>query len=281
MRLLVSVTSAEEASAALAGGADVIDAKNPLAGALGAVPVDVLREIHATVAGARLVTAAIGDAADETAIEREAGMFAAAGAALVKVGFAGIASASRVEMLIRAAVRGVSANDGTRGPAIRPVGSGFSRIGPPEGGPHVRFRGVVAVAYADADRVASLEACAFVDVAARAGATGVLLDTSDKSGPGLRELMTAVALARWVARAHEAGLLVALAGKLTADDLAFVRDAGADIAGVRGAACEGGRTGRVSSERVALLRLLCNPPEGGSHDLADRHDLADVRGIRL
>jgi uncharacterized protein (UPF0264 family) len=109
----------------------------------------------------------------------------------------------------------------------------------------------------------------------------LLLDTSDKSGPGLRELMTAVALARWVARAHEAGLLVALAGKLTADDLAFVRDAGADIAGVRGAACEGGRTGRVSSERVALLRLLCNPPEGGSHDLADRHDLADVRGIRL
>ena len=46
MRLLVSVASATEASAALAGGADVIDAKNPLAGALGAVSVGVLREIH-------------------------------------------------------------------------------------------------------------------------------------------------------------------------------------------------------------------------------------------
>jgi (5-formylfuran-3-yl)methyl phosphate synthase len=307
MRLLVSVTSAEEASAALAGGADIIDAKNPLAGALGAVPVEVLREIHAMVAGARLVTAAIGDATDETAIERAAWTFAAAGAALVKVGFAGITSASRIEALIGAAVRGVSASDGTWGPATRPVGSGFSRIGPPdqpaprlrrsaealaeaEGGPHVRFRGVVAVAYADADRVASLEACAFVDVAARAGAIGLLLDTADKSGPGLRELMTATALAHWVAQAHEAGLLVALAGKLTADDLAFVRDAGADIAGVRGAACDGGRTGRVSSERVALLRTLCNPPravcnppKGGSHvrDLSDGHDLADVRGIRL
>ena len=230
MRLLVSVTSAEEASAALAGGADIIDAKNPLAGALGAVPVEVLREIHATVAGARLVTAAIGDATDETAIERAAWTFAAAGAALVKVGFAGITSASRIEALIGAAVRGA---------------------GDPSG--------VVAVAYADADRVAGLDAGAFVDVAARAGAMGVLLDTADKSGPGLRALMTATAVGRFVAQAHEAGLLVALAGKLTANDLAFVRDAGADVAGVRGAACDGGRTGRVSSERVALLRELCGP----------------------
>ena len=54
MRLLVSVSSAAEASAALAGGADVIDAKDPLAGALGAVSADVLREIHAIVAGGDL-----------------------------------------------------------------------------------------------------------------------------------------------------------------------------------------------------------------------------------
>jgi uncharacterized protein (UPF0264 family) len=40
------------------------------------------------------------------------------------------------------------------------------------------------------------------------------------------------------------------------DDFAFVRDAGADIVGVRGAACEGGRSGRVTAERVHLLRAL-------------------------
>jgi (5-formylfuran-3-yl)methyl phosphate synthase len=95
--------------------------------------------------------------------------------------------------------------------------------------------------------------------------------------------MTPIALARWVAQAHDAGLLVALAGKLTADDLSFVRDAGADIAGVRGAACDGGRTGRVSSDKVAQLRTMCNPPKGGSHvhDLDDARDLADVRSVRL
>ena len=297
MRLLVSVANAAEARAALAGGADVIDAKNPLAGALGAVSADVMREIHATVAGRRLVTAAIGDAADETAIERAAGTFAGAGVALVKVGFAGITSASRVEALIAAAVRGVRAGGPIRLPALwlrpgnpDPADVAAGTWGPPSGGPigllpdlcgpiglRPDLRGVVAVGYADADRVASLAAGVLIDVAVRAGATGVLLDTAEKAGPGLRELITPAALAGWVDAAHDAGLLVALAGKLTAEDLAFVRDAGADIAGVRGAACDGGRTGRVSAGRVALLRTLCNPLEGGSHV----RDLADVRSVRL
>jgi uncharacterized protein (UPF0264 family) len=235
MRLLVSVASASEASAALAGGADVIDAKDSQAGALGAVSVEVLREIHAAVAGARPVTAALGDAANEAAIERAACAFAAAGAVLVKVGFAGIAGARRVAALTAAAVRGARA--GSDGKSS-----------------------VVAVAYADADRGASLAPAALVEVTARAGAEGVLLDTADKSGPGLRGLVAPGALAAWVAEAHQAGLLVALAGKLTADDLPFVRDAGADIAGVRGAACVGGRTGRVAADRVRLLRAICASP---------------------
>jgi uncharacterized protein (UPF0264 family) len=230
MRLLVSVATAADASAAVAGGADIIDAKDPRAGALGAVHVEVLRAIHDVVAGRRPVTAALGDAADEAAIERAAHVFTAAGADFVKVGFGG-APGERIAPLVSAAVRGAKA--GSRGNA-----------------------GVIAVAYADADRAASL---AELPEWAALGAEGVLLDTMDKSGPGLRGLVTAHALAAWVARAHEAGLLVALAGKLTADDLAFVGAAGADIAGVRGAACHGGRAGRVGADRVRLLRALCEP----------------------
>ena len=231
MRLLVSVSNVAEASAALAGGADVIDAKDPLAGALGAVSAEALREIHAVVAGSRPLTAALGDAAGEAAIERAAREFAAAGAALVKIGFAGIRSPGRVAMLTAAAVRGATA-------------SGASA-------------GVVAVAYADADGAASLAPAELIEVAARAGAAGVLLDTADKRGPGLRELVETRALAAWVSEAHDTGLLVALAGRLTADDLTFVRDTGADVAGVRGAACVGGRTGHVTEEKVRLLRTLC------------------------
>ena len=51
---------------------------------------------------------------------------------------------------------------------------------------------------------------------------------------------------------------VSLAGKLAAPELPFVRDAGADIAGVRGAACDGGRTGHVTAARVRLLRHACD-----------------------
>jgi (5-formylfuran-3-yl)methyl phosphate synthase len=229
MRLLVSVMSAAEASAALAGGADVIDAKDPRLGALGAVSPGTFGEICAAVAGVRLVTAALGDADDEATIERDARAFTTAGARLVKLGFAGITDAARVGALTAAAVRGAKAGNG----------------------------GVVAVAYADAVRAASLQPGALVAVAARAGAAGLLIDTAGKDGAGVRALVERAVLAAWVSEAQAAGLMVALAGQLTADDLSYAREAGADIAGVRGAACVGGRSGRVSADKVRVLRALC------------------------
>ncbi|MBK5187486.1 MAG: hypothetical protein JJD97_04525, partial [Gemmatimonadaceae bacterium] len=62
MRLLVSVRNAEEARTALAGGAEIIDAKEPSLGALGAVELGVLREIVQAVGRMRPVSAALGDA---------------------------------------------------------------------------------------------------------------------------------------------------------------------------------------------------------------------------
>jgi uncharacterized protein (UPF0264 family) len=165
---------------------------------------------------------------DEDAVERAAGAAASAGAALVKVGFAGITAPARAEALLRAALQGATAGSGGR-------------------------CGVVAVAYGDAEQATSLCADELVDAAAAAGTAGVLLDTAIKSGPGLRGLLSEDALRDWVARAHQAGLMVAVAGRLQASDLEFVRNAGADIAGVRGAACDGGRTGRISSEKVRAL----------------------------
>ena len=232
MRLLISVADAAEASEALVGGADIIDAKDSLAGALGAVSVEALREIHAAVAGTRPVTAALGEASWEAAIERAAAAFTEAGATVVKVGFSGISSTARAAALVAAAVRGAKTGSGDRA-------------------------GVVAVAYADADRVASLAPADLTKVAAHSGADGLLIDTADKRGPGLLRLVEPDALATLVAQAHEAGLFVVLAGKLTADDLPIARAAGADIAGVRGAACDGGRTGRVAVRKVRLLRSLC------------------------
>jgi len=240
MRLLVSVLSAHEADAALAGGAHIIDAKNPASGPLGAVSIPVLLDICRGTPATHPVTAALGDAGDERSIEEMASAYAGTGAALVKVGFAGTSSIERAVSLLSAAVRGAATSSADQ-------------------------CGVVAVAYADSHVVASLDPARLTEAALRAGARGVLLDTADKQGPGLRELVSQPELSAWIADAHKAGLLVAVAGKLQADDLRFARDAGADIAGVRGAACEGGRTGRVTAERVRALQMLC-----GSTADADR-----------
>jgi uncharacterized protein (UPF0264 family) len=228
MRLLVSVASPAEALRALEGGADLIDAKDPDAGALGAVSLEALIAIHRAIDGERPVTAALGDADDEECIEARARAFSGSGVAFVKVGFGGITDPGRVRALMEATRRGVDTAAGETG--------------------------VVAVAYADANSFGGLGPRAILKIASLAGMDGLLMDTADKSGPGLTRLANLGRLTAWVAEVREAGMFAALAGKLGADDLPRVQQAGADIAGVRGAACEGGRAGHVVATRVRELR---------------------------
>jgi len=227
MQLLVSVSDTAEARAAVDGGADIIDAKNPSIGALGAVLPDVFSEIRRAVDPSRLVTAALGDADDAEAVEDLARELVLRGARLVKVGFAGVADAGLVEEIITRLARACALVDETSG--------------------------VVAVAYAEHQACGSIDAHELLPIAARSGAWGVLVDTADKRGPGLLDLWSVLTLESWVSEAHAHGLMVAVAGKLEPADLHAVSDAGADVAGVRGAACTGGRVGRISSERVRAL----------------------------
>jgi (5-formylfuran-3-yl)methyl phosphate synthase len=229
MQLLVSVADAADARAAVEGGADIVDAKDPSQGPLGPVTAPTLAAIVAAVAGRRPVSAALGDLGD-------AAPAPVAGVAFVKSGF------------VRAA----------RAPTIPGCA-------------------VVLAAYADRrwnDVIASAEAC---------GARGVLLDTSDKNGPGLFDLVGDDEIRHWVARAHAAGLTVALAGRLGAADLPRAAALGADIAGVRGAACDGGRGGRVSVAKVRALadvnaltgqRGIASTPLTGQRGIASTPDSA-------
>jgi uncharacterized protein (UPF0264 family) len=61
VRLLVSVRSAAEAESALVGGADVIDAKEPVLGPLGAVAPDVLAALDRAVPSSVSLSVALGD----------------------------------------------------------------------------------------------------------------------------------------------------------------------------------------------------------------------------
>ena len=99
-----------------------------------------------------------------------------------------------------------------------------------------------------------------VAAARRAGVGGCLVDTAVKDGRGLFEWLAPDALAALVAEGHAARLEMALAGALRAEDLPAVRATGADIAGVRSAACgDGRRSGPLDAERVRALRAACTP----------------------
>ena len=236
MQLLVSVSNAGEADAALDGGADIVDAKDPASGPLGPVTLETFEAIRHCVADARPLSAALGDPADEDAAYRMASAFVRSGAHFVKAGVLAARDLDEVSGLLTATVNGAA--DGAQPRASR---SGT-------------YHGAIAVAYADHQGVVT--PWQLIDVARRTGARGILLDTANKIGPGLLALMSSTDLRKWIQEASSAGLLVAVAGRLTTDDVMQLRDSGADIIGVRGAACVGGRTGRVSADQVRQLKAL-------------------------
>jgi uncharacterized protein (UPF0264 family) len=227
MRLLVSVRNEEEARAALAGGAEIIDAKEPSLGALGAVEIGVLRGIVNAVNGMRPVSAALGDSGAADVLATSARAAAEAGATFVKVGFADVYD------LVAVRVRLARVMDGALLPSSPCA--------------------VVAVAYADWDEVGGAAPQTVLAAAAAEGAMGVLMDTVRKDGAGLFRCLGRAALGSLVRDARTRSLMVALAGRISIEDLSFAYEAGAEIVGVRGAACEHGREGRVLESRVREL----------------------------
>ena len=82
----------------------------------------------------------------------------------------------------------------------------------------------------------------------------MLLDTWRKDGRDLFHHLAEPAVRAWIEQARAAGLLVALAGSLSIEGVRAVAGLPADIVGVRGAACIGGRAGAVSEGLVAELK---------------------------
>ena len=117
---------------------------------------------------------------------------------------------------------------------------------------------VIATGYADAQRVGAdglLSPRLLPHIAQAAGVAGCMLDTAIKDGHGLFDFLTSETLQALADEAHAAGLIFALAGALRAQDIPLVQDLGADVVGVRSAACQDGRrTAPLETERVRQLR---------------------------
>ena len=232
MRLLVSVRNGVEAVRIVEGGADIVDAKEPARGPLGAVDAEVLSEIVGAVPTGVPLSVALGDLGAPDVV---AGVLAAIGerggrADYLKVGFAGVTDEALVRRIIERVVAAASALPGC---------------------PRV-----VAAAYADHGEARSVHRHALAKLAADGGAHGVLLDTWTKDGRDVFAWISSSTLKEWVRGARSLRLTVAVAGSIGPDSMPTVLGVEPDIVGVRGAACEGGRTGTVSVARVRGLKSL-------------------------
>lgn len=200
--MLASVTSVAEAKIALAGGADIIDLKNPEQGALGALPLVVIREIVEAVGQRKPLSATVGDLPMQPHLLANAVInTAATGVDIVKIGFFGqVGHAECIRAMVPLTAQGIA---------------------------------IVAVLFAD-------EAPDFglLTQMAKAGLHGVMLDTATKNGKGLRHYLDDEILQQFVEYAGALELLTGLAGSLATADIPALAKIGPDYLGFRGALCQ-------------------------------------------
>jgi (5-formylfuran-3-yl)methyl phosphate synthase len=226
--LLVSVRNVTEAGAALEGGAELIDIKEPRGGPLGRAPDEVIAEVLNLVAGRRPVSAALGELEDLSAKQLPAGL------AFVKCGLANQGSSKRWQRRLLAMRERVS-----RQPK------------PPV---------VVAVAYADWKNAAAPPWQEVAKFALREPGGVLLLDTFDKKWrtggkhrrpATLLDWLTQDEIRHLCSQCHDAGVRIALAGSLRMQHILTLLDARPTWFAVRGAVCEANkRDGEVHDLKV-------------------------------
>jgi hypothetical protein len=221
--LIVSVRDAAEARVALAGGASLLDVKEPSRGPLGRADDAAIREVLDAAAGAP-VSAAMGEWRDHgggAVPHRDRLTF-------VKWGLAGAADGWRERL---AEARAMA-----------------------EAGSPCR---VVLAAYADHRRAGAPPPAEVVHQALHERYAAVLLDTWGKDGTTLLDWLSVHEVHALAESCRAAGVRVALAGGLGRRQIEVLAAARPDWFAVRGAACgQGDREGRLDEGRVRALAGL-------------------------
>jgi uncharacterized protein (UPF0264 family) len=223
MKLLVSVRSAAEAEAAVCGGADLIDVKEPLRGSLGRADDAVIADVVRQVAVRRPVSAALGELADGFSGDVVPGL------CFVKWGLAGLQGRPWRHELAKAA-RLIEQQSST----CRPV----------------------AVAYADWQRADAPPPADVAAFAAQEGFTALLVDTWRKDGSTLLDWLPEDQLARLIAGVRQGGLRLALAGSLGLPHILGLHTLRPDWFALRGAVCrQGARVNEIDPQAIHHLAL--------------------------
>lgn len=226
MRLLVSVRDSREAAEALAGGAGIIDAKEPSRGPLAPVDPDVLLAIDRAVPAPTMLSVALGDgtASMLPRMARQVPLLT-----------------SRPGLAFKAAITDT-----------KPAVGGQLQAACRELATRHDHPFLVVARYVDAPSEAD-DIEEWIAISSRAGARGFLMDTSQKAGAGMLRILSVERLRALREAASDAGIWFALAGGLRIEDFEDAAAIRPDVVGVRGAACTGGRAGQLSASRVKAL----------------------------
>jgi len=229
LRVLISVVNELEALKAFSGGADIVDVKNPLEGALGAPEPNVVKKVRKILPSTVEVSTAIGDMPYMPGTAAQAALGAAyCGVNYVKVGVYGPRTLEQAYKLINAVYTSIKEYD--------------------------KSVKVVAAGYADHKRLSCLSPLEVLKAAIKVGCEVFMVDTKVKDGKSLLDFIDKSSIANMVDEAHEHGLTIALAGSLSKPQIPQLLRLGADILGFRTAACGGDRIkGSVEVDLVAEL----------------------------
>ena len=238
MKLLISPKNETEALEAIAGGADIIDVKNPKEGPLGANFPWVIKRIRQITPANIEVSCTLGEAPNLPGSMALAALGAATtGVTYIKVGLYGLKTPEEAVHLMRNITKAAKEYN----PLIKVVASG----------------------YADAARISTVDPLLVPKIAHEAQADIAMLDTAIKDGKSLFNFLTETQLQQFVGTAHNYGLRAALAGSLQKEDLPAVCALGVDVVGLRGAACtlNDRVNGQITREKVQELAEIVKRAE--------------------
>jgi uncharacterized protein (UPF0264 family) len=245
-RLLVSVRSIDEAQEALAGGAHVIDVKEPDAGPLGKAKDTVCRQILGLAAGRRPASAAMGEMLDGVLPSADCRF------QFVKWGLANCALCERW----RAMAVELSAALSLRLATCTPV----------------------FVAYADHRLASSPSVLEVVQWCIDERMPVVMVDTFSKTGTTLLDWLPLGELMSIAERCRAGDVRLALAGSLGVREIDVLQSVPVEWIGVRAAACSGGkRQGIIDRGYVARLARCCRPPRDSTNADSGRERTGEPR----
>lgn len=210
-------------------GADIIDVKEPSRGPLGSADPAVWQRVAATLEHSRPLSAALGEVLELASQRRLESTLEALPRSFrfAKVGPAGTQSLGTIEMLWR------------RTQACLPQKLAF-----------------VGVAYADWQAADCRPPEELLDLAGRLGARWWLLDTFEKRGATVVDVLGAPRLAGIAQQARSLSMQWVLAGSLRHQAEPVWQAWQPDVVGVRGDVCRGDREGAIDPESIGCWKNL-------------------------